>query len=388
MKSLTIGFPYVADRFGGSTASSLILAQALKEAGHRVHILTHGEGGRVTDEALTLGLAVTRLPPLSRVPGYARPDRFRLEQLLAFRAARRAISGLGLDIVHTNDLTMLRSWAMPALSARTALVAHWRSNFRESWSVKAALQAAARIVAVSRYSFLRLPEWVRAKSVVEYNAFALAMTAGERQRARQEVREKLGLPAHAALIGVFGNHVVRKRTHVLADILDAVPQTQDGRLVYGLACGAPAEPYDGDIDRKIAAFGLEGRLMRPGFIRPVESWMAACDVILAPAINEPLARNVLEAMALEVPVIVSCDGGLPELVAHGESGIVCDPYDLPAWIAATRCVLDQPALASHLAENGRNVLSRLKPARHAARIEAVYRDILSSGENPSVTWAA
>ncbi len=44
MTALTIGFPYVADRFGGSTASSLILAQALKEAGHRVHILTHGEG--------------------------------------------------------------------------------------------------------------------------------------------------------------------------------------------------------------------------------------------------------------------------------------------------------------------------------------------------------
>jgi glycosyltransferase involved in cell wall biosynthesis len=378
MNSLTIGFPYVADRFGGSTASSLILAQALKEAGHRVHILTHGAGGRVTDEALTLGLAVTRLPPLSAVPSYARPDRFRLEQLLAFRAARRAILDLDLDIVHTNDLAMLRSWAMPALAARTALVAHWRSNFRESWSVKAALQASSRIVAVSRYSFQRLPAWVRAKGVVEYNAFALTMTSGERLRARQQVREKLGLPAHAALLGVFGNHLVRKRTHVLADILDAIPQTLDGRPVYGLACGGPAEPYDGDLDRKIAAFGLEGRCLRPGFVRPVESWMAACDVILAPAINEPLARNVLEAMALQVPVIVSRDGGLPELVAHGESGIVCDPYDLPAWIAATRCILDQPALASHLVENGRDVLAKLRPERHAARIEAVYRSVLPS----------
>ncbi|HEU4550779.1 MAG TPA: hypothetical protein VFS01_13855, partial [Rhizomicrobium sp.] len=60
--SFTIGFPYVADRFGGSTASSLVLAQALREAGHRVHILTHGTGGRVTEEAATLGLPVTRLP--------------------------------------------------------------------------------------------------------------------------------------------------------------------------------------------------------------------------------------------------------------------------------------------------------------------------------------
>ena len=57
-RTLTIGFPYVADRFGGSTASSLVLAQALREAGHRVHILTHGTGGRVTEEAATLGLPV------------------------------------------------------------------------------------------------------------------------------------------------------------------------------------------------------------------------------------------------------------------------------------------------------------------------------------------
>ena len=33
MTALSIAFPYVADRFGGSTASSLLLAQALKEAG-------------------------------------------------------------------------------------------------------------------------------------------------------------------------------------------------------------------------------------------------------------------------------------------------------------------------------------------------------------------
>ena len=104
--------------------------------------------------------------------------------------------------------------------------------------------------------------------------------------------------------------------------------------------------------------------------------MGACDAILAPAINEPLARNVLEAMALEVPVVVSRDGGLPELVTHGESGIICDPYDLPGWIAAIRCLLNQPALASHLIENGRKVVAQLTPARHAARVESIYRSIL------------
>lgn len=375
MNPLTIGFPYVADRFGGSTASSLVLARALQAAGHKVHILTHGEGGRVTDEASTLGLSVTRLPPLSGIPGYARPDRFRLEQLGAFAAARRAIERLDLDIVHTNDLTMLRAWAMPALAGRAALVAHWRSNFRESWSVKAALKAADRVIAVSGYSFAKLPAWARRKGLVEYNAFDMHMEPAQRLAARFKLRQTLGLPFDSAVVGVFGNHIQRKRTHVLADVLQAITHTEKGAPVFGLACGGRAEPYDHALDTKIAAFGLEGRLLRPGFVRPVDEWMTGCDVILAPAVDEPLARNVLEALALEVPAIVSTDGGLPELIRDGENGLLCDPHAIDAWIAATRRILNEEGLGARLSRAGRAVVAELTPAHHAARIEQVYRGI-------------
>src|SRR5512146_360086 len=130
-RPLTIGFPYAADRFGGSTVSSLILAQALQAAGHNIHILVHGGGGRVAEEAAALGLAVKHLPALTGAPGYARPDRFRFEQFRALPASRAAIGELHLDIVHTNDIAMLRGWSVPVLATSAALVAHWRSNYRE-----------------------------------------------------------------------------------------------------------------------------------------------------------------------------------------------------------------------------------------------------------------
>jgi glycosyltransferase involved in cell wall biosynthesis len=372
-----IGFPYVADRFGGSTASSLVMAKALQEAGHRIHVLAHGQEGRVAGEAAALGLPVTRLPALSAESGYARPDRFRFHQLTAFRAAHAAIGDLKLDIVHTNDLTMLRSWSAPCLASRAALVAHWRSNFHDSISVKTALRVAARVIAVSGYSFAKLPDWVQRKTVVEFNAFQLSMPENVRAQARSTVRADLGIPAGAALVGVFGNHIVRKRTHVLADVLRAITHAGDGRPVYGLACGGRAEPYDHELDAKIAAFDLDCRLLRPGFVRPVENWMAACDVILAPAVHEPLARNVLEAQALEVPVVVSTDGGLRELIRDGENGLLCDPYDLPGWIAATRRLLDDGSFARALSYAGRATVAELTPVRHATRIAGIYRGLPS-----------
>ncbi|HWA31423.1 MAG TPA: glycosyltransferase family 4 protein [Rhizomicrobium sp.] len=371
-KRFSIGFPYVADRFGGSTASSLMLARALKERGHDVHVLVHGGQGRILDEASALGLDITRLAALTSVPGYARPDRFRIEQLLSFSASRAAIARLGLDIVHTNDIAMLRCWAMPSLATSTPLVAHWRSNFRDSWSVKAGLHIARTVIAVSRYSFEKLPAWVQAKTVVEYNAFDISCSSPERISARGAVRASLGIPADAALIGVFGNHIVRKRTHVLADILSAIASTADGRPVYGIACGARAEPYDTQLDDKIACFALQSRLFRPGFVRPVEAWMSACDAIIAPAIDEPLARSVLEAQALGIPVAVSTDGGLKELICDGENGLLCDPFDVARWIGATRRLIDDRALAAALAEKGRAVVAKLSPACHAERVSTIY----------------
>jgi glycosyltransferase involved in cell wall biosynthesis len=201
------------------------------------------------------------------------------------------------------------------------------------------------------------------------------MSETARAKARGTISAKLGLPADAALVGVFGNHIRRKRTHMLADVLHALPYTASGRPVFGLACGGRAEPYDHELDDKIAAFSLGHRLLRPGFVRPVENWMTACDVVLAPAIAEPLARNVLEAQALKIPVVVSTDGGLRELIRDGENGLLRDPYDTAGWIEATRHVLDNPLFARELTERGRATVAQLTPARHAARIAEVYRTL-------------
>ncbi|HEU0095516.1 MAG TPA: glycosyltransferase family 4 protein, partial [Rhizomicrobium sp.] len=231
------------------------------------------------------------------------------------------------------------------------------------------------VIAVSQYSFDKLPGWVQRKGAIEFNAFNLSMSDEGSIRAQVQVRARLGLPADAVLVGIFGNHIVRKRTHVLADVLRAITHTADGRPVYGLACGGRAEPYDHELDEKTTAFGLESRLLRPGFMRPVEDWMAACDVILAPAIDEPLARNVLEAQALGIPVVVSTDGGLREVIRDGENGLLCDPYDLPGWIERTQRVLNDPMLASVLARNGRTAVAALTPDKHAERIARIYRSL-------------
>lgn len=372
---LKVLFPYTGDRFGGSNMSSLVMACGLRDRGHEMIVATHGPG-RAFDEAAQRELTTLELPPLSRHPGYSRPDRFRLDHLRAVPGCMAFLRRHKFDIVHTNDLSMLRTWALPAALTGTPLIAHWRAALPTGKSVQAAMLPARRIISVSTYSKDILPPWVQRKTTVEFNALEQFYDEAMRAEARTAIRARLGCPDNAALVGVFGNLTQRKRAHVIADIIGALGPEVGGRPVYGLVCGAPAEPRDTEIDGKIAAAGLGDRIFMPGFVRPVLDWMAACDVILAPAIKEPLARNVLEAMAVGVPTLVSSDGGLREFIVDGEEGYVLDPYDLDSWIARTRALLEDRALAASVGARAQAKASELSIARHAERIEGIYRAIL------------
>ena len=373
--SISIGFPYIANRFGGSNISSLVLAKTLQARGHRVVVLAHGSG-RMIDETRNAGIEIVELAPLSSMDGPQR-DRARLGDYLALSSCLRTIQRLKLQIVHTNDLAMLRTWALPTSLSKAMLVAHWRSNYVKSHSVNFGLRLARKVISVSQYSKDALPKWAQRKTDVIYNPFGLFFSEEQRTAARKTVRLRLGIPDNAAILGVFGYHTVRKRTHLLADTLQTLTHTADGRPIYGLACGERAEPYDTELYRKVAEYSLEKRLLMPGFVRPVEEWMAACDIVLAPAEKEPFARNVLEAQGLGIPVIVSSDGGLREWVEDGNTGDLLDPKDISVWIARIRLRLDDAAGSATIAKNAQIKIKTLSPESHTHKIESIYQHLLS-----------
>ena len=375
-KQLKIGFPYVGDRFGGSNMSSLVMAGGLQALGHDVVVATHG-GGRAADEAAARGLRTVALPALSTAPGYSRPDKARWDNILALRHCARFMREQQLDIIHTNDLTMLRTWALPAVATGKTLVAHWRTSSRASLSVSAALWNARRIISVSDYSKDILPSWAQRRTIVEFNALESFWNDEQRAIARKAIRQELGFPEDSLLLGVFGNLTKRKRAHALADIMRDLGPSIGGRPVFGVACGGVIEPRDEELEPKREAYGLKERLAVPGFVRPVDRWMAACDVILAPAEREPLARNVLEAMAVGVPVVVSDDGGLREFIKQGDNGFLLAPHDTDQWVRVIRDILSGQCPAEQLIRAGQKAASELTVEKHARRIEKIYFDALT-----------
>jgi len=56
----------------------------------------------------------------------------------------------------------------------------------------------------------------------------------------------------------------------------------------------------------------------------------ALDVLVHPALRDPFPLALLEGMALGRPIVASAVGGIPEMLADGESGLLVPPSDAPA----------------------------------------------------------
>jgi len=101
--------------------------------------------------------------------------------------------------------------------------------------------------------------------------------------------------------------------------------------------------------------------------------MRAADVLLYPTLadNHPLV--LLEAAAMELPVVSFAAGGVPEIILHGETGLLVAPDDGPGFLRAAHALLADPALARRL---GRAARAHGAKRFTAARMASDYAQLL------------
>jgi len=91
--------------------------------------------------------------------------------------------------------------------------------------------------------------------------------------------------------------------------------------------------------------------------------------------NMPVA--VVEACAMGLPVVATAVGGIPDMLTHGDTGLLVPDNDVEAMVRATRCLLNNPGLAGRLSRNGRMVAQRSAWAQVRPRWETVFENVIS-----------
>jgi glycosyltransferase involved in cell wall biosynthesis len=87
------------------------------------------------------------------------------------------------------------------------------------------------------------------------------------------------------------------------------------------------------------------------------------------SLEEPLGVAIMEAMSMEVPVVATNAGGVPELVSDGVDGLLVEPGDAAAIARAIKAIATHRDLAATLSARARTkVLERFSSRRSAEAI--------------------
>ena len=108
----------------------------------------------------------------------------------------------------------------------------------------------------------------------------------------------------------------------------------------------------------------------------MHAWRRSLFGVLPSIGPEACATVVMEAMASGKAIVATDIGGMPDLVDHGETGLLTPPGDAPALTHAMQKLLQDPALRARLEAKSLARVARFKAAAVVTRIEQVYRDVL------------
>jgi glycosyltransferase involved in cell wall biosynthesis len=161
------------------------------------------------------------------------------------------------------------------------------------------------------------------------------------------LRDALGLPRDAFVVGVFSRLAPWKGQAVLVDAVARMPGIH--ALIVGDALFGEEE-CKRQIEQRIRERGLADRVHMLGFRRDVPLLMKACDAIAHTSIApEPFGRVIVEAMLARRPVIASDAGGAREIIVSADHGLLVTPGDADALADAISQLRDDPPTRRRLA---------------------------------------
>lgn len=251
---------------------------------------------------------------------------YRVERDSALTLCRQA----RIEIVHTHGSRVdvvtgsaATRWSIPAVSTVHGFVARgWRGRVY-GWLHLRALRRFSTVIAVSD----QLAATLRAAGVraSRIRVIPNGLPAGGAAVPRLDARRVLGVPHDARVIGWVGRVSHEKGPDI---IVDAIRHLQQDTAILCVIGDGPELPA---MRARVAACGLDGRVVFAGALHDASRLLGAFDVLALSSRTEGTPMVVLEAALAGVPVVAPAVGGVPDLL--GESG---------GWLAA-------PASASALA---------------------------------------
>ena len=281
------------------------------------------------------------------------------------------------DVIHAHDwLTFPAGIAARDISGKPLIVHVHATDFDRSGGKvnptvyqieKNGFEAADKIITVSnltRNTVIEKYGISPGKVVTIYNAVE-PLSDEERMRAKRGINDKV--------VTFLGRITLQKGPEYFIEAAHRVLQKMDN--VRFVMAGS------GDMMRRMirraARLGITDKFHFTGFLKgdDVYQMFSLSDVYVMPSVSEPFGISPLEAMQSNVPVIISYQSGVSEILKHA---IKVNFWDIDAMADAIYGILNYRALSDYIKKYGKEEVDNLKWENSAVHVKEVYDTLISN----------
>jgi glycosyltransferase involved in cell wall biosynthesis len=291
----------------------------------------------------------------------------------AAELARREV----FDVIHAHDWMTFPAGIASARASGKPLACHVHAteydrsgdtpNTRIRDLEQLGLDHAERVVCVSHYTAQKLQRHYR----VAENKLRVVHNAVNKSEQARSVGSERHIPEPVVLF--LGRVTYQKGPDYFLEAAARVVAVEP-RVKFVMVGSGDMLPK---MVERAARMGLARHVHFTGFLKgaDVERVYSLADIYVMPSVSEPFGISPLEALALDVPVIVSRQSGVSEVLRNALKVDFWDVQDIANKILA---LLRYPALREHLLDAGRDEVRAMSWDERAGVLAGVYRELASA----------
>ena len=191
---------------------------------------------------------------------------------------------------------------------------------------------------------------------------------------RRDVRSRFGLSSSEFVIAMVATLRSWKGHRFMIEALREFPEA---KLII-----AGDGPQRKNLDELVNTYGLSQQIIFTGYLADPRPVLQAADCFIQPSTgNEGVSQSLLQAMAMELPVIVSDIGGLNQAVKNEFSGLLVAPSSVRQLVSAINLIVNDSDLRKYLGQNAREAVISSHSLEHMwSRMHALYMRVIDGSD--------
>jgi glycosyltransferase involved in cell wall biosynthesis len=252
------------------------------------------------------------------------------------------------------------------------VVWHCRMAQRDPWLDPILSRSSALIVTNSQATASRFPPQVKEKIRVVHNGVNIRWIQDREIRKPEELNEDWKVILVVARVSKW------KRHDLALSAFDQLASLDPTLHLIFIGARDSAEPKWWDyLQNKTKNSPFADRIHWLGQVDDVRPWYRGADMLMLCSVNEPFGRVIIEAMACGLPVIATRDGGVPEIISHGQEGFLVAVDNVEELTQASLTLLQDNSLRRRLGESARKRANCFSLETHLIKMSQVFEEAIN-----------